>query len=167
MNETYMVAPPGYPGYKLRNRYARVYHVVWWQHTGQIISKDEVIHHKNGNNRDNRFENLELMIRIEHSKLHATCVPLVAIQCANCGKSHGVARRNYDYKKRRGQKHWFCSISCGAKYKQMVRRKLTQNQANKIRTKYAMGITMANLVREYNVNFGVIWSIVKNQTYRD
>ena len=43
--------------------------LVWEQHYGPI-PPGGVIHHKNGDGRDNRVENLELMQRASHSSLH-------------------------------------------------------------------------------------------------
>lgn len=42
---------------------------IWEKHFGKI-PEDYFIHHKNGNKRDNRIENLELVIRKEHGKVH-------------------------------------------------------------------------------------------------
>ena len=37
---------------------------------GRRISKEEVVHHKNHQRSDNRLENLEIMTRSQHCKLH-------------------------------------------------------------------------------------------------
>lgn len=50
----------------------RVYtsHYVWFNNTGNWPKSGEIIHHKNFNQLDNRFENLQLMSISEHIKLH-------------------------------------------------------------------------------------------------
>ena len=40
------------------------------QHLGRELERDEVVHHINGNPRDNRIENLEIMSLKDHARLH-------------------------------------------------------------------------------------------------
>lgn len=46
---------------------ARVHRMVMSTHLGRELSKDEIVHHKNGNKKDNRVENLEI---IDGHRLH-------------------------------------------------------------------------------------------------
>lgn len=55
------------------------------QHLGRKLGRYEYVHHKNGNKRDNRLENLELMTPLEHNQHHFEKLPRTKI-CIECGK---------------------------------------------------------------------------------
>lgn len=45
--------------------------VIMERHIGRPLSTDELVHHRNGDKRDNRIENLELTSRRDHPSIHA------------------------------------------------------------------------------------------------
>lgn len=51
-------------------QYKTEHRVVVEQYLGRTLAKDEHVHHKNGYRNDNRLENLEILSRQEHGKLH-------------------------------------------------------------------------------------------------
>lgn len=52
---------------------------------GRKLKRNEYVHHKNGNKRDNRIENLELMTPLEHNRHHFEKLPKIKI-CIECGR---------------------------------------------------------------------------------
>lgn len=61
----------GYIRFTAGEHKGRLQHiVVMEQHIGRELQPQEVVHHINGNRKDNRIENLQLMTREDHSKLH-------------------------------------------------------------------------------------------------
>jgi hypothetical protein len=69
VNGRVAVYAPNHPkanssGYVLRSRF------MMEQHVGRYLTEDEHVHHKNGNELDDRIDNFEILTRSEHIKLH-------------------------------------------------------------------------------------------------
>ena len=55
---------------------------------GRFLNSDEVVHHKDEDKHNNKIENLEVMSRAEHTRLHTTKGRSTkTLVCPNCGKS--------------------------------------------------------------------------------
>ena len=57
-------------GYLVLNKVKKYIHRIVWEENFGKIPSGLIVHHKNGDKSDNRIENLEIMSRAEHQKLH-------------------------------------------------------------------------------------------------
>ncbi len=109
-----VIAPSEYPGLKYRGRYIYEHHLVWWRNTGELVPDGYLIHHKNENKRDNRFDNFELQKRPEHTALHNSerKPPPIMLICEWCWIPFYKEVRQHRAKIKAGQTSFFCSRSC-------------------------------------------------------
>ena len=61
---------PKYKFVYVNGKVKRLHRFVLEQYLGRELEPDECCHHLNGNPLDNRLENLELMLKSEHTRLH-------------------------------------------------------------------------------------------------
>jgi hypothetical protein len=86
------------------HKYALRSHVVWWLETGEVHPPGTNLHHMNGDQLDDRFENLEAISHGDHIRLHQAVEGVTKV-CPTCGEP--FTRPPWKAKTQK-----FCSMPC-------------------------------------------------------
>lgn len=65
-----LIYSPGHPNPSSNGTHVYRYRLVMEKSIGRYLASDEIIHHKNGNHSDDRLENLQIVTRSQHCKIH-------------------------------------------------------------------------------------------------
>jgi transcriptional regulator with XRE-family HTH domain len=107
---------PGHPRAQ-RRPYIAEHVLVMEKHLGRFLNRDEVVHHKDGDKSNNNIDNLEILTKAEHNKIHnGGKAKTIRITCAYCGKKVLKKYRQVGTKIKNGQKDFYCNRSCMGKH---------------------------------------------------
>ena len=97
-----------------KHGYVLMHRVVMENYLGRLLLPQEVVHHIDGNKKNNSIENLQLLTREEHSRMHQLerGAGRYTFVCPCCGKIFERQRRSYG-KTKYGP---FCSRHCNGKF---------------------------------------------------
>ena len=96
-----------------KDGYVLYHRIIMENYIGRLLTKEEVVHHIDGNGHNNTIENLQLLDRIEHNLLHGKEQKHSNIYiCPYCLKEFERTNK----KIHKGYKLTFCSQVCNGKY---------------------------------------------------
>lgn len=104
-------------------RSAQMYHRYLWEQAYGPLAPGVHVHHIDGNPMNNSLDNLRPMPVSDHHRLHnpITAFP-VKFACPWCGAEASKKKKEYDRRKRQGQKGPFCGRTCAQRYNGWIRR---------------------------------------------
>lgn len=139
----YYAVVPGHPNAN-KNNYVLAHRIIMENHLGRLLDSDEVVHHKDGNKKNNSITNLQVMTAKDHCSHHANEIgeTMLQLKCPNCGNIFSKPRNKTHIGKSQG-KSTFCSASCGGKFWRNV-------QLNRLTTNQVESAISGNILREYN-----------------
>ena len=77
-----------------KHGYVLYHRVVMENHLNRLLYDNEIVHHINEDKHNNSIDNLEVMDRVEHNRMHSsTGRAYVQLICPNCGISFQRERR--------------------------------------------------------------------------
>lgn len=139
----YYAVVPEHPN-RTKHNYVLAHRIIIENHLGRLLDKNEIIHHIDGNKKNNDISNLQVMKALEHVSYHVQQrgKTMLEIKCPCCKNVFSRSKNKTHLGKKVG-KITFCSASCRGKFWRDV-------QLNRITTNQVESAISGNILREYN-----------------
>lgn len=136
--------------------------IVMEKFLGRLLTFNEIVHHLDGNKRNNELKNLELIGRGVHAGNHTReRAKYVEIICAECWKKFKMREKWYEFRRLR-QKNFYCSHLCrglGVSTNQYKDISKTYN-VNVVKG-LSMGWTGYKIAQENNMNRATVYNHIR------
>jgi len=139
----YYAVVPEHPN-RIKHSYVLAHRVIMENHLSRLLNSEEVIHHIDGNKKNNDINNLQVMNASEHVSHHVQQrgETMLEIKCPYC-KNVFSRPKNKTHLGKKASKTTFCSTSCRGKFWRGV-------QLSRITTNQVKSAISENILREYN-----------------
>ena len=118
---------------RTKNGYVLLHRIIMENYLGRLLEDDEIVHHLDYNKLNNKLSNLELMLSIEHVKLHMKdkVRKYVLLKCPWCNIEFELPQNNSFLIKKGKYPCSCCSKSCRGKLYSFIQNNGLTNKIQK------------------------------------
>ena len=152
-----------YKWVKVNGRVMNTHREIMERRIGRRLKYNEVVHHKNGDTSDNRIENLEMMSRSEHSKVHRVAPTLKIMICSVCGCEYQMRLSIHKYRWKQGTRKFTCSKRCLGKMnsKYFPSKQHEEEHRRNVQTGMKKGWSGYRISKVYKMNKQTVYNHLK------